>query len=111
MNQRLAPLKKREDRRDRTMRYGARARKIHLRTVHPNGAVDCVCEFSVWKFAKGKSLGCHCRKKIYGNPKIGTGICHNYDDLNNRQRIDSRRLCRAWNSSVNSGIDPLDVEF
>ena len=39
-----APLKPRERRRDRTWRYARRAQLAHLRQVHPDGAVDCICE-------------------------------------------------------------------
>jgi hypothetical protein len=104
-------VKSREERRDRTWRYGARARRIHLSIVHPNGVLDCVCERSVWKFAKGKSLGCNCGKRLRGRPKLGYGPCCSgaYREAV-VERIASRRLCRAWREAVLS-VDPLDVEL
>jgi hypothetical protein len=69
-------MKKREDRRDRTIRKGERRRKDHLRRNHSRGVADCVCEFSTWRFAKRKGLGCEiCRGRRHGNPKIGGGLC------------------------------------
>jgi hypothetical protein len=107
-------VKKREKRRDQTIRYGERARKIHLSRVHPDGVVDCVCEFSAWKFAKGKSMGCHCRRVQRSlSPKIAGSLCH--DGVRGwhpcvAERIDGKRLAKAWLLEVRSG-DPLDVEL
>ena len=105
-------MEAREERRDRTWRYGARARREHLRVVHPDGALDCVCERSVWKFAKGKSLGCRCSTRKHGAPKVGTGVCgggYNYRPAV-LERIASKRLCRAWADAVLSS-DLLDIEL
>ncbi len=95
-------MEKREDRRDRSWRYGAKARREHLRVNHPSGNVDCVCDQSVWYFAKGKSLGCGCRKKKRGNPKLpGTGMCAGRDyRLSVTERISGRRLCLAWSRAA-----------
>jgi hypothetical protein len=107
-------VKKREERRDRTIRYGERARRIHLRWVHPDGVVDCVCERSAWKFAKGKALGCNCRRVQSSlSPKISGSLCH--DDVRGlhpsvAERIGGKRLTRTWLLEVRSG-DPLDVEL
>lgn len=107
-------MEKREDRRDRTIRYGERARKIHLRIVHPDGVVDCVCERSAWKFAKGKAMGCGCRRVQRSlSPKIPGSLCH--DGVRGyhpcvRLRIDGRRLTQAWLRELR-GADPLDIEL
>jgi hypothetical protein len=92
-------VKKREDRRDRTWRKGARRRRDHLRLVHPNGVVDCVCELSVWRFAKRRALGCDCRSRTRGNPKVGNGLCARGDGKYRpavTQRIAGRRAVRHW---------------
>ena len=93
-------MKKREDRRDRTWRKGARRRRDHLRERHPSGVVDCACELSVWRFAKRPGLGCEkCRGRTHGNPKVGSGICalgnYKYRDAI-VQRIAGRRAARRW---------------
>jgi hypothetical protein len=41
-------------RRHRSWNYARRAQRVHLRQAHPDGAVDCVCERSVWFFDKRK---------------------------------------------------------
>lgn len=105
-------FKKREERRDRTIRYGESARKIHLRWNHPDGVVDCVCEFSAWKFAKGKSMGCPCRRVQRGlSPKIAGSLCHGggYHPCV-VERIEGKRLAKAWLLEVRGG-SPLDVEL
>lgn len=120
-------MEKREIRRDRTIRYGARARAEHLRVVHPDGrfdapaarAADCVCERSVWWFAKKKSLGCSCRKHVrpgFGSPKLAGSLCH----LNRSERgyhptvvmrIEGKRLAAAWIKMIRSGTNCDDVEL
>lgn len=93
-------MEKREKRRDRTVRYGERARSVHLRIVHPSGVVDCVCERSAWFFAKGKSNGCRCRRTQRGlSPKVPGSLCHRGDGDYHpavRQRIEGKRICRAF---------------
>jgi hypothetical protein len=103
-------VEKREERRDRTIRYGERARKEHLRVAHPDGVVDCVCERSAWKFAKGKSMGCHCRRAPPGRPKVVQSMCHRGDGYHPsvRQRIDGKRLCAEW---LHAAGEALDVEL
>jgi hypothetical protein len=111
--------KKRQDRRDRTIRYGERARAEHLRVVHPDGVVDCVCECSVWWFAKRKSLGCSCRKHVrsgFGSPKLAGSLCHLVRSLRGYHpsmvaRIDGRRLTEAWLSALRSGTEADDIEL
>jgi len=62
-----------------------RAQGRHLRQAHPDGAVDCVCEQSVWYFGKRKSLGHahHCR------------MCHpKYRETGCRPRV--KRDMQRW---------------
>lgn len=103
-------VKKRESRRDRTIRKGARRRRDHLRGRHPNGVVDCVCEQSVWRFAKRPGLGCEkCRGRTHGNPKVGNGLCARGDGKYRAavvQRIVGRRVARRWLVAVN--LDDVD---
>jgi hypothetical protein len=92
-------MKKRAARRDRTIRKGARRRKDHLERNHPNGVVDCICELSVWRFAKRKGLGCEsCRGRRHGNPKIGGGLCSGEWDWRPSvaERIAGKRVTWAW---------------
>jgi len=105
-------MEDREKRRDRTIRYGERARKIHLARVHPDGVVDCVCERSAWKFAKGKSMGCHCRRVQRSlSPKIAGSLCHGggYHPCV-IERIASKRLSKAWLSELR-GVEADDVDL
>jgi hypothetical protein len=51
------PWPRRLQRRHRSWRYAPRAQRLHLRTGHPDGVVDCRCERSVWYFEKRKALG------------------------------------------------------
>jgi hypothetical protein len=41
-------------RRHRSLSYARWAQRTHLRQAHPDGAVDCVCERSIWFFDKRK---------------------------------------------------------
>ncbi len=104
----------REKRRDRTIRYGERTRREHLKVVHPTGTVDCICELSAWFFAKGKSVGCGCRRVgRRTSPKIPGSLCHDYAAGYHpcvRQRIEGNRLTRSWLHELR-GADPLDVEL
>jgi len=89
-------MKKREDRRDRSWRAARRRQQIHLRKIHPDGALDCVCERSVWYFAKRPLEPCDCRRRKRGAPKVSIGLCYG-SGLRPavRRRIDGRRLCRS----------------
>jgi hypothetical protein len=111
--------KKRGERRKRTITYGSRARDEHLRVVHPDGAVDCVCERSTWWFAKKKSLGCSCKKHVrqaFGSPKLAASLCHSGGSVRGyhpavAERIAGRRLVRAWLVEIGRGVEPVDVEL
>ena len=106
-------MKKREVRRDRTVRYGERARRIHLRTIHPSGIVDCICEQSAWFFAKGKAVGCRCRRVQRSlSPKIAGSLCHGGGQYHPCvvERIAGKRLVKSWLKMVVS-VEPDDVEL
>jgi hypothetical protein len=89
-------MKQREERRDRTIRVGERRRKRHLAYSHPDGVVDCVCEFSAWKFAKWSGRGCDCRGRKRGDPKRSCGVCTDPFAYRPavRERIAAKRACR-----------------
>lgn len=89
-------MKKRLDRRDRTWRYSKSSQKTHLDFIHPSGDVDCVCERSVLYFAKQKSLGCRCRKRKTGQPKIGTGCKYDYS----KSKKNPHFLRRSWKKQL-----------
>lgn len=94
-------MDKREDRRDRTWRKARRAQLAHLRVAHPGGAVDCPCEQSPRYFAKRHGLGCGCRGRKHGQPKLGVGICCAHDAraaLVERRRW--RVLSHAWRGAA-----------
>ena len=105
-------MEKREDRRDRSWRYAARAQREHLRVVHPTGVVDCICEQSVLYFRKRKSLGCRCRGRKRGQPKVGAGCCYGYGALRPAvaARIEGARLVRQWRQAL-TGHLPDDIEL
>lgn len=106
-------MEDREKRRDRTIRYGERARKIHLAWIHPNGVIDCVCERSAWKFAKGKSMGCRCRRVQRSlSPKIAGSLCHGETGYHPSvlQRIEGKRLARSWLVELR-GAEADDVDL
>lgn len=103
-------MKKRESRRDRTIRKGTRRRNDHLRLIHPTGTIDCVCEQSIWWFAKRQGLGCdRCRGRKHGNPKYGIGICRGVGKLREAvvERIAGKRLELAWLRSVDRDDEDL----
>jgi hypothetical protein len=106
-------MEAREARRDRTVRYGERARKIHLSKVHPNGNIDCVCEQSAWFFAKRKAVGCGCRRMNPSlGPKIAASLCHGGSGYHPsvKQRIAGKRLCLAWRDALR-GFEGDDIEL
>jgi hypothetical protein len=104
----------RGERRARTEAYGARARRVHLRAVHANGKPDCVCEQSVWFFAKGKSIGCRCRRRgRQCGPKVAASLCHGGSGglhPSAVQRIAGKRLVKRWLRLVRT-MSALDVDL
>jgi hypothetical protein len=109
----------RQERRERTIWYGTRARDEHLRVVHPDGKPDCVCERSVWWFAKKKSLGCRCKRRMrqaFGSPKLASSLCHANQSLRGYhpsvvKRIEGRCLLAEWLVALRSGTEPDDIEL
>ena len=72
--------RKRAARLHRTWVKASRAQREHLAIVHSDGGIECVCERSVWYFAKRKALGhrhhceiCHPR---YRNGSTRTRVKH-----------------------------------
>jgi hypothetical protein len=57
-------------RRHRSWHYARRAQHIHLRQAHRDGAVDWVCERSVWFFEKRK-ISQHHKHCWMCHPKYG----------------------------------------
>lgn len=88
-------MEKREARRDRDWRYGARVRKVCLRSWK---GPEWVGDKSPWHFRKDKSLGCRGSKKgAAGTSKLGS-CCKGGFELRPTvaHRHDARRLCRDW---------------
>jgi hypothetical protein len=109
----VAKSKQRGERRDRTWRYGRWAQRVHLRFVHPHGPVDCLCEQSVWFFRKRKAIGCRCRAKLRGAPKLPGSRCADVRGgyrATVRERIRGRRLTYQWLVRL-GGCDPDDIEL
>jgi hypothetical protein len=97
-------MKLRGHRRNRSWRKARKAQREHLRLVHPSGLVDCRCELSAWMFEKRKSLGCTCRKKKFGQPKVTVGIEYGPSKVlaaRRRWRVEAFR----WRRWVGDGDD------
>jgi hypothetical protein len=99
-------MKTRERRRDRTWRKAQRAKREHRRVVHRTGTMpgaqvaysECRCWQSEWYLKKGKAVGCNCRHRRHGNPKVGNGICTRSMDWRPavEARIAGKRFCKRW---------------
>jgi hypothetical protein len=72
-------------RRHRSWTYARRAQRLHRRQAHPDGAVDCGCERSVWYFDKRK-VGLHRQSCWMCSPK--------YRDTCGRPRVN--RYMQRW---------------
>lgn len=83
-------------RRQSTLRHARRAQAIHVHLAHPDGDVDCVCERSVWWFARRGVFGCGCRRRQQGNPKYARGCCAHGMRPAVVERIEGKRECRRW---------------
>src|SRR4051794_21115405 len=103
--------RRRGERRARTVRYARWAQRVHHRHVHGGGEVDCICEQSVWYFAKAKPFFCR-RRNFKGRPKIAGLSCGPDCGLRRRikERIQGRRLAREWIARLGA-IAPEDVEL
>ncbi len=54
--------------------------------------------------AKPKKFRCNCRRRSRFNPKVGGGICHGFAYREAVvERIEARRLARAWLEAARSG--------
>jgi len=86
----------RGERRARTIRRARTRRRDHLHLVHGGnpGAVDCACELSIFYFAKRRALGCNCRKRRKGRPRVGVGDKDSLRDRIYRWRSDAREVNR-----------------
>lgn len=94
-------MKTREARRDRSWRAAYRKRKVDL-AQHMGGlrwtygsvprfppTLDCVCAGSTWAFDK-RPLGCGCRKRRHGQPKLSPDMCKSRAHV-----LEARREWRA----------------
>lgn len=104
-------MEHRGDRRDRTLRYATRARRVWLRAMCPIGFEA----HPVGRFAKGKAIGCGCRRVQRGlSPKIPGSMCHMGDHGYHpcvMERIAGKRLTKAWLRELRGGFDALDIEL
>ena len=91
--------KRRGERRDRSRRAARRDWQEHQRRFHQQDLRSaCTCERTVWSFRKFPATGCNCRRREFGNPKVGRGLCllgEGYR-LAVRERIAGKRLARRW---------------
>jgi hypothetical protein len=67
----------------------SRRARHHSSIVHQDGALDCVCEGASFYFSKRRALGCNCRKRRRGQPRVGIG-----DKFDARRRIYQERRQR-----------------
>lgn len=99
-------MKKREVRRHRTFTYGKRAQQVHLRVL---GSAP-----SPGFFAKRKSIGCRCRRRVRnGSPKIVGSLCHRGDGNYHPcvlERIQGRRITEVWMGLLRAGTQGDDIE-
>jgi hypothetical protein len=104
-------MEKREIRRDWAIRVGERRQKLHVRVVHPEGALDCECERSARYFAKRTALGCNCRRRWPGRPKLALSLCHGGGMYHPSvvERIAWRRLAHAWLRELRGARDADDI--
>ncbi|MFI5297286.1 MAG: hypothetical protein ACHREM_04245 [Polyangiales bacterium] len=64
------------------------------------------------RFAKGKSVGCRCRRHVRGNPKVSTSVCSGgCYQASLLERVEGNRLARAWLRAMQAHIDGDDVEL
>ena len=60
---------------------------------------------SPFAFAKDKSVGCRCRRRTRGSPKIPGGICRGNSSgkyqASVHERIEGKKLCKDWERVIN----------
>ncbi len=61
--------------------------------------------------SKPKKVTCNCRRKSKGNPKVGGGICYHGMCEAVVERIDGKRLAKAWLDAVLAGVELDDLEL
>jgi hypothetical protein len=61
--------------------------------------------------SKPKKTGHNCRRRMFGNPKVGDGVCW-WSKWRPavEERINSKRMAQAILDAINAGWDPDDVE-
>jgi len=98
-------MKQREKRRDQTIRHGERALRENQRVmVRESGEPWHADKTWAW-FAKGKAVGCRCRRSAKGRPKQRASMCGRGGDYHPsvHERIAGQRLARAWLHEARSG--------
>ncbi|HHO49425.1 MAG TPA: hypothetical protein ENK18_00805 [Deltaproteobacteria bacterium] len=84
---------RRARRRRLTKTIAARRRALHQR-LHPGGPPGCVRWAAPLWFAERRPLGCGCRRRRRGRPKVGWG-CWAFLRPAVRSRIDAHRMVAA----------------
>lgn len=99
-------VKKREERRDQTYRAALKAwteryKRFELEDRRWGNRGSLIKRYDKWldspmRFASKGSFSCNCRRRKFGNPRIGVGSCKD-NGCQYRQavrtRIDNRRMC------------------
>jgi hypothetical protein len=110
-------MEKREARRDATFRYCERARRVYRRSIlasTPPKLREKLYGRPLGYFAKGKSVGCRCRRVSRNtSPKVPGSMCH----LSGKyhpcvlERIRGNRMVHAWVAYLRAGVDPDDFDM
>ena len=114
----------RGERRERSRRYYLRTWRVHIQVVHGSDGVWAPVGVSGWRipcgacekgphfFVKWKAVGCNCRRRWRGNPKVPHSLCHRGEHQHPSvvERIRGKRLCREWLVRV-CIQEPDDVEL
>lgn len=101
--------RKRGERRDQTTRYAKAARHTRIQTWGRSSWA----ERPLGRFAKGKSIGCRCRRHPPGQPKLPGGLCHAGGKQHPcvGERIAGHRLTMAWTQRLRGAWAPDDIEL
>lgn len=62
------------------------------------------------RLRKGKSIGCNCRHRLHGQPKISGGSCYHLFRPAVLERARGRRFCQQVTHAVRAGLHPDDIE-